>query len=221
MIKNNTDIGTHLNNKFLSCFKKIKHEKTAQDIMPVQDIDNSTVYMKDKEFLKVLKLQPINISLFSLEEKAAQIMKLSRQFNSVCEPMQIFCIGRPVDLSEYLNLLHMRIKGEKNFTKKTVLKKYFNYAAGISARGEMTERMFYIVIRKNDLKELEELAQEIIYKFSSAGLKCDICGENELLDLYCLFAYPMQAYYEKNEKEYLDLTSIMYYDTEVKNGEYS
>lgn len=208
MIKNSIDISTYLNN----VLKSTKFIKTAQDLIPISDIEENIVYKKNNEYLKILKIEPININLISEENRKNIILEFSKQLNSLTDEIQIFCIGRPVDLNEYLNLLRNKIYTEKNFTKKTILKKYFNYAAEISVRGEITEKFFYIILKNKNLNELEIKTGEIIEKFSSINIKSYICNEKEILDLYCLFAYPMQACYENNEKKYLDLTKIVYYD---------
>ncbi len=208
MIKNSIGISTYLNN----ILKSTKFIKTAQDLIPISDIEENIVYKKNNEYLEILKIEPININLISEENRKNIILEFSKQLNSLTDEIQIFCIGRPVDLNEHLNLLRDKIYTEKNFTKKTILKRYFNYAAEISVRGEITEKNFYVILKNKNLNELAIKTNEIIEKFSLINIKSYICNEKEILDLYCLFAYPMQAYYENNEKKYLDLTKIVYYD---------
>jgi hypothetical protein len=188
--------------------KDIK-KKTAQDWMPIGDIEKSIVYRKDKSLVGILRLMPLNIDLLSNNEKRRIINSLHEVINGENEAFQIFCIGRPVDLNSYLEWLQDKLKkSDENFTRKQILKSYIQEVSEIAASGETTERRFYVIWsfrKKAGLKSEEELInklKEMKSKFTNIGLKASICTDDEIIDLYSLFCNPVQAAYERTEINY-------------------
>lgn len=179
-------------------------EKTAQQWIPVADIDGSIVYRKDNTLVAMLRVQPENIDLFSDNEKRRKVEALAEQLNGETEGLQIFCIGRPVDLNNYLEWLQEKAKMEQDFTRKMVLKGYIQQASNMAASGETTERRFYIIITKKVVnnkseEELMSRINELQIKLSTAELVSSVCRDDELMDVYSLFANPVQASFERTE----------------------
>ena len=103
----------------------------------------------------------------------------------------------------YLDWLQDKAKMEQDFTRKMVLKGYILQASQMASSGETTERRFYIIITKQvGVKAEEELLNrlnDLQVKFGQAELKSDICREDELMDVFALFANPIQASFERTE----------------------
>lgn len=195
--------------KTVKTVEEIKQEnktKTAQQWMPIKDIENSIVYRKDGILIGILRITPINIDLLSNNEKKRKVEALYEELNGETENIQIFCIGRPVDLNGYLEWMQEKAKSEEDFTRKQILKSYIQEASEIAASGETMERRFYIVISKKDgpkrAEELTNKLRDLKAKFSNAGLKTFICNDDEIIDLYSLFSSPVQAAYERTEINY-------------------
>lgn len=180
-----------------------KREKTAQQWIPVIDIQNNIVYRKDDYISGMLRIHPSNIDLLSDNERKRIIDALAEGFNGENEPFQLFCIPRSVDLNTYLENLQEQAKLELNFIKKQVLKGYINQATKLATSGEAVERRFYLVISKKDgLKAEEELINRLNnFKaiYNNAEMSSHICTDDELLDVLELFAHPIQASYERSE----------------------
>lgn len=191
-----------------------RREKTAQQWIPISDIQGCIVYRKDNLLAAILRVQPENLELLSDSEKKRKIESLAEELNGVTEGLQIFCVGRPVDLNNYLDWLQEKAKMEHDFTRKMVLKGYINQASQMASSGETTERRFYIIITKQvGTKAEEELINRINDlqgKFAQAELKSDICKEDELMDVFALFANPVQASFERTELR-MSLPSLLEY----------
>jgi hypothetical protein len=192
----------------------IKHrrEKSAQQWIPIVDIESSMVYRKDNTLLGMLRVQPQNLELLSDKEQRRKVESLAEKLNGENEGLQIFCIGRPVDLNNYLEWLQEKARAEQDFTRKMLLKGYINQTSQLAASGETTERRFYIILTKpdEDKAEVELLNRlnDMKTKLIQAELKTDICKDDELIDVYSLFANPVQASFERTEFQ-LDLPPIL------------
>lgn len=187
---------------------------TAQQWLPISDIEGNVIYRKDNIITAMLRVQPENIELLSDREQRRKVDSLAEGFNGERESIQIFCVGRPVDLSDYLEDLNGQSKMEQDFVRKMVLKGYIQQASKIASSGEASERRFYVIIFKyiedsRTEKELINRINELHIKFSQAELNCEICNEDELIEVLALFTSPIQAAFEKTVLEY-ELAPILY-----------
>lgn len=183
--------------------KKAVRAKTAQDSTPVLDIDGDIVYRRDSHLVSIIRLQPINLSLFSNAERRSKVSSLAAAFNGDNSGWQWFCIGRPVDLSNYLDWIAEKAKFEADWTRKNILKNYITEAANIAASGELTERRFYSIhwTKPGDKAalELRQRMAEVFKSYDSCDLRPTLCKDDELLDVYTLFANMNNAAFERSE----------------------
>lgn len=192
--------------------EKKTREKTAQQWLPVADILKNIVYRKDNHILAILKIQPDNLELLSKSEQLRKINTLSEGWNGENEGWQIFCIGRPVDLNSYLEWLQDKAKNEHDFTRKMLLRGYIQQASQTATSGETIERRFYLIISKRDTVKAEQEIISRIYDFqdklSKAELSSEICGEDEIMEVYSLFANPIEASIESTQLIYEITTTL-------------
>jgi|LSQX01.3.fsa_nt_gb hypothetical protein len=181
--------------------KQIQSIRTAQQWIPIIDIDNAVVYRRDNTILGAIRVQPLNIDLLSDSESRRIVDALSEGLNGENENFQIFCIGRPVDLNNYLEWLQVKLKNENDFMRKRVLKNYIHEAAIIASSGDTIERRFYVIVTKpaghKSESDLLNRLSDFAAKLSSAELVCTICKDDELMDLFALFANPVQASFDR------------------------
>lgn len=181
--------------------QKQTRERTANQWMPVADIDESIVYRKDSHLVGMLRVQPLNIELLSDRERRNKVSSLTEELNGEKEALQIFCIGRPVDLNNYLEWLQDKAKQENDYTRKRLLKAFVKEASYKASSGDTIERRFYIIVSKPDGKKAEydliNRLQELKRKLSTVGLNSNICKDDELMDVYALFSHPVQASFER------------------------
>ncbi len=193
-------------------FIQLQREKTANQWIPVADIEGSIVYRKDNLLIGMLRVQPLNIDLFSDNEKKRKVEALAEELNGENEGLQIFCIGRPVDLNNYLEWLQDKARLEQDYTRKRVLKAFIKEASYTASSGETVERRFYIIISKQNSEKAEEelinRLRDLQNKLSSAELISNICKDDELMDVYSLFAHPIQAAFERSAVE-MDIPPVL------------
>lgn len=188
-----------------------KKTKTANEWMPIADISKNIAYRKDGKLLGILKIEPVNISLLSAREKKRKISMLSEILNGETEPIQIFCIGRPVDLNSYIDYLNDKVKSEVDFTRKMVLKNYLKESSRIASNGEITERRFYMIISQGEgakaERELKERLSNLVARLEGAELRASICEDDEILDMFSQFSSPQAG--GRIEMK-IDLPSVLY-----------
>lgn len=181
--------------------KQQQRIKTAQQWLPITDINGCIAYRRDGYIVGLLRVQPLNLELLSDFEKKRKIDALAEELNGETEELQIFCIGRPVDLNSYIDWLQDKAKMEQDFTRKRILKNFIQYASGVATSGEIIERRFYIIITKKAgnraEQELMSRLQDLKTKLFSAELVAEVCNDDEIMDVFSLFANPSYASVEK------------------------
>lgn len=184
--------------------EKVKVEirqKTAQDWLPVADVYNSLLYRKDKHLVAILKVEPINISLLSDNEKKRIIAALHEVFNGIQEQIQIISIGRSVDLDGYIAGMEQTAQETQDFSRKKLLRGYIRQAAEMAAGGDTLERRFYILLSQKQGKyaeeELKNRARELAGNIASTGLGVELCSDKLIIDLLFAFHQPGQSAFER------------------------
>ncbi|WKV10343.1 hypothetical protein Q2T46_02970 [Thermoanaerobacterium sp. CMT5567-10] len=193
-------IGLLKREKILKNGKEKKDEirkKAVQDWFPVKDIGDDTILLKDGRYVCALRVWPLNIGLKSESEKKKIIQSMYETLNGLKDTMQIFSIGRPVDLDSYIGFLQSKSKEEVNMTKRKLLQEYLKYVASIVTSGEAIERRFFIMISGKEKEELKVKIYELASNLEKSGLKSDITTDQELIDVLFSFTHPAQAAFEK------------------------
>jgi len=175
-------------------------QKSAQEWLPVRDIQNSLLYRKDKHLVAVLKIEPVNISLLSENEKKRIITAFHEVINGLREPIQILSIGRSVDLDGYIAGLEQKQESVE-FGRKKLLKGYIRQAAEMASGGDTRERRFYILLSQKQGKHAEDellnRARELAGNISGTGLSTGLCIGKQIIDLLFTFHQPGQTAFER------------------------
>jgi len=171
--------------------------KAVQEWIPVRDVAEDLIVLKDGRYVCVLKVMPLNISLKSENEKKRIIQTVYEALNGFKESMQVFSIGRPVDLDSYIGYLQTKSKEETNMTKKRLLQEYLKYVASIVTSGEAIERRFFIMLSGKEKDELKAKAHELANNLEKSGLKVELAADQDIIDLLFSFSHPSQAAFER------------------------
>lgn len=175
-------------------------KKAAQDWLPFNDITSSFIYRTDGELVAVLRVEPLNITLKSENEKKRIITAMHEALNGQLEPIQIFCLPRPVDLDTYLEALQRQARETMNQTKKRLLQEYIQYVATVVRGGEAIEHRYYVLLSqkagKHAKEELSQRTFELASNLGRSGLKITVCDDTAILDMLFSFLQPTQAAFE-------------------------
>jgi len=167
--------------------------------IPVIDIDESIIYLKDEAQVILLRFQVENVGL-GLKEKEKKIKQLAAFIEVLpAEEYQLFSIERPVKLNNFLLNLQDKLKKEQNQIRKKLLQDYIRQASLIALSGEANEKIYCLAITERadgDTKVKNSLHKKAGYikeKLQEIGLKTEIAKFEEIIEIYSLFANPLRA----------------------------
>lgn len=120
--------------------------QSAQTFVPVKEIRNGIVVLKDNSLRAVLLASSLNFALKSEDEQAAIIMQFQNLLNSVEFPIQIFIQSRELDIRPYLALLENQLKEQTIELIKMQTREYIEFVKGFTENVNIMSKRFFIVI---------------------------------------------------------------------------
>lgn len=114
------------------------------DFFPVEKIENGICYLKDKRYIKIIEVEPINFLLRSIREQKNIIYSYMSYLKISPVKMQIKIVSKKADISGHLDKIQGEIYKEKDEKCKVLLMDYYNLIRRIGLREAVTRRFFII-----------------------------------------------------------------------------
>jgi len=154
--------------------KKPKHP-TTQAHLPISEIKDGTVVLKDGTLRSVLLTSSINFALKSEDEQNALISGYVGFLNSLDFPMQIVMQSRKLAISGYLNRLVEEEKKQPNELLRVQIADYRAFVKELVDIGQIMTKRFYVVVpydpASNKKKGFFSRFKEVLTPTASIRLK--------------------------------------------------
>ena len=136
-----------------------KKVNSVQEWLPVDEIlENGIIKVKNKNYIKIFKIIPINFELKSNLEKEA-ILNSYKIFLKTCNfDIQILIQSNKKDLSNHISKIKEKNKEEKE-NIKILSEKYTNYIKKINIEKKSSSKNFYILIK--EIPEIKKINTNI------------------------------------------------------------
>lgn len=122
------------------------NNKTTQDFVPIKEIKNGTVILKDGTLRAILMVSSVNFGLKSEDEKIAIIGAFQSFLNSIDFSIQIFIQSRRLDIRPYLETLEARMAEQTNELLKVQIKEYVQFIRFYTENHNVMTKEFFIVV---------------------------------------------------------------------------
>ena len=117
-------------------------------------MENGIIELKNKKFIKIIKIIPINYNLKSDLEKKA-ILNSYKIFLKTCNfNIQILIQSNKEDLSKHILKIKENIKNTKNKNLEKISIDYIKYIEKINLSKKSSSKSFYLIIQ-NEMKKIE------------------------------------------------------------------
>lgn len=120
--------------------------RASQEFVPITDIQNGVVTLKDGSLRAVLMASSVNFSLKSNDERAAIMYQFQDFLNSLDFSVQIFIQSRRLDIRPYINLLEERKKAQVNDLMKIQVDEYIGFIKNFTENTNIMTKHFFIVV---------------------------------------------------------------------------
>ncbi|MBR3255680.1 MAG: hypothetical protein IKF97_05700 [Clostridia bacterium] len=203
---------SYLMNKILP--KNSTKELTEQELLNVIDIRGNFLYTRDNKIFIYIKINPINLQLWSVSELKEKLITYTAEFSSEDIYFSLYSISRPIELSGVIANYEKLRKSSQDLIQKRIISNTINYLQSMSSVGDAIEKQTYIILWKemSDYaeKDLLKRANEWIKRFQNVSSNARILTEHEIVQLINGFTNPNVAYDEDVEgvNRFSDLSRI-------------
>lgn len=120
---------------------------STQEQLPIEEITEDLVILKDGSCAMVLFVSAVNFDLLSEREQDAIIYAYGALLNSLTFPVQILIRSQKKDISSYLELLAIQEAKKKNTPLVSeLIVAYRKFVAEMVKKNNVLDKKFYIII---------------------------------------------------------------------------
>lgn len=150
---------------------KIAIKGTTQDHLPIEDIVDSIVIMKDGSCTAILKTSSVNFDLLSEKEQSALVFAYGGILNSLNFPIQIVIHSNTKDVSSYLKNLSATEDKLDNPLLKERMQSYRKFIEETVKKNDVLSKSFYIAIPFSSVElGLKEAKNQILGAMNPFGM---------------------------------------------------
>jgi len=118
----------------------------TQKFVPVKEIRNGIILLKDGGYRGVLICSSINFGLKSSDEQHAIIIGFQNFLNTLDFSIQIVVNSRRMDLRPYLALLEGKKPEQKTELMRIQLREYIEFVRSFTDQANIMTKSFYVVV---------------------------------------------------------------------------
>jgi len=120
--------------------------KATQAFVPVREVRNGVIILKDDGYRSVLMCSSLNFSLKSEDEQRAIIEGFQSFLNTLDFSVEIVVHSRRMDIRPYLALLEERIDAQQSELMRIQLREYIQFIRGFMETSDIMTKLFYVVV---------------------------------------------------------------------------
>jgi len=119
---------------------------STQDFVPIRDVRNNVVVLKNGQLCTVLIASSINFALKSMDEQRAILQQFQSFLNTVDFSLQFYTQSRRLDIEPYLQKLADREAQQDNDLMRIQLREYIQFIRTFVSEVDVMSKNFFIVI---------------------------------------------------------------------------
>lgn len=120
--------------------------KTTQDFVPIKEVRDGIMILKDGSMRAVLLVTSINFALKSSDEQQSVIFQFQNFLNSLDFSVQMYVQSRKLDIKPYLAILEGRYKEQTNDLMKIQIKEYVEFIKNLTEGSNIMTKSFFLIV---------------------------------------------------------------------------
>lgn len=122
------------------------NNNTTQDFVPIKEIRNGVLILKDGSMRAVLMVSSVNFGLKSDDEKRAILFGYQNFLNSLDFQVQVYIQSRHLDIQPYISILEKRMAEQTNELLKIQIKEYIEFIRVFTEQNNVMTKNFFAVV---------------------------------------------------------------------------
>ncbi|KKW19528.1 MAG: hypothetical protein UY63_C0011G0010 [Parcubacteria group bacterium GW2011_GWA2_51_10] len=120
--------------------------KSTQDFVPVREVRDGVVVLKDGSLRAVLLASSLNFALKSEDEQTAFIIQFQNFLNSLDFSVQIFIESRMLDIRPYVATLEAAYKKQLDDLMRIQIREYIEFIKSFTEAANIMTKNFFVVV---------------------------------------------------------------------------
>jgi type IV secretory pathway VirB4 component len=120
--------------------------KSTQDFVPVSEVRDGVVLLKDGSLRAILLASSINFALKSEDEQTAFIVQFQNFLNSLDFTVQIFVQSRMLDIRPYIATLEAAYKEQLDDLMRIQIREYIEFIRSFTEAANIMTKNFFVVV---------------------------------------------------------------------------
>ncbi len=118
----------------------------AQQFVPVKEVRDGIVVLKDGTLCCILLVSSINLSLKAYDEQRAVLLQFQNFLNTLDFPIQIVIQSRRYDIRPYILTLENRLRVQEEQLLQVQTREYIDFIQSFSDQVNIMRKSFFITI---------------------------------------------------------------------------
>ncbi len=146
--------------------KKTQTTASTQRFLPIAEIRDNTLVLKNGGVRAILKTSSVNFNLKSSDEQNALIYAYQGFLNTITFPIQILVRSRKLDIDMYMDNLNIIAKKQESPLMRKQTLEYMEYIKKLVEYADIMEKNFYVVVphdpsRARDLSLFQKFSHSL------------------------------------------------------------
>lgn len=120
--------------------------KSTQEFVPVSEVRDGIVVLKDGSLRAILLASSINFALKSEDEQTAFIVQFQNFLNSLDFSAQIFIQSRMLDIRPYIATLEAQYKQQLDDLMRVQIREYIEFIKSFTEAANIMTKNFFVVV---------------------------------------------------------------------------
>lgn len=124
----------------------VKSSKSTQDFVPIAEVRDGVVILKDGGLRAILLASSINFALKSEDEQTAFIVQFQNFLNSLDFSVQILIQSRMLDIRPYVATLEAAYKQQLDDLMRIQIREYIEFVKSFTEAANIMTKNFFVVV---------------------------------------------------------------------------
>lgn len=120
--------------------------KSTQDFLPVSEVRDGIVLLKDGGLRAILLASSLNFALKSEDEQTAFIVQFQNFLNSLDFSVEIFVQSRMLDIRPYVATLEAAYKNQLDDLMRIQIREYIEFIKSFTEAANIMTKNFFVVV---------------------------------------------------------------------------
>lgn len=122
------------------------NNSSTQYLMPINEIRNNTIVLKNSSIRSIIEVDGINIDLMSSEDQENMLTLWQSFLNNLDFSVQILIISRKANIEEYINNVEGKLQTAEEEMIRLQINDYISFIRDFTSNNQIIDKKYYLII---------------------------------------------------------------------------